>query len=704
MLANSTHPPETTMTTRRDDDTIPLIDRAAGVATSFLLRELEAIAARLGELPDERIGGPALRMLRAITATDMRPGIAARMTIGRRWLAHDGIPRLVGPCTAPRAFATTDLAELVLVLLDGPVPLDERIEGEERARDGLLARQREDGSFGASDEPDSTRTTALSCRALAALGRRLDGASRARVDDALARAAAVLLGAQRADGAFVCRPGGHALAETAAAMEALAATGVGAARPAIARAREWLVAQLRSDGSFRAAENDEGAALSSTADALRALVRSEAAGSRAAAAAAGYLAGALLCACEDARDLAPTFAARTLAPGAPALWAAGADGLEALGLFDRATAGRALGGPQSAEARTGAAPVGDADWRRCREHLTQVSRSFSRPIALLPHHLEIAVTLGYLLCRVADTIEDHPDVPPSSREALFACFLDVLHGRRAPDVLAAAFDELPGADAELALARDVATAMRVFRAQPASTRASSVRWIAELARGMALYAHREPGRDGLVALSTLGDLERYCYFVAGTVGHFLTDLFLEELGDGATPALATKLRVLAEPFATGLQLVNILKDLVADQARGLSFVPRTAYGLHGLEPRDLGDPARRTAARAALAPLFGLARRSLDDGVRYALSIPPRHVELRRFCLVPLFMAARTLVAARGGDAIFTPGAPLKIPRAETEALVLACVEHAADDEELGARYVALWADVPSRHDRRSAG
>src|SRR5262249_44344187 len=48
------------------------------------------------------------------------------------------------------------------------------------------------------------------------------------------------------------------------------------------------------------------------------------------------------------------------------------------------------------------------DWAFCKQSLEAVSRTFSKPIAMLPAPLEAAVTCGYLLCRVADTVEDHP--------------------------------------------------------------------------------------------------------------------------------------------------------------------------------------------------------------------------------------------------------------------------------------------------------
>jgi farnesyl-diphosphate farnesyltransferase len=310
----------------------------------------------------------------------------------------------------------------------------------------------------------------------------------------------------------------------------------------------------------------------------------------------------------------------------------------------------------------------------------------------------VRVTLAYLLCRVADSIEDHAAVPQPSRAPLMTRLIDVLHGHEDPEGFARAFATTiaatrPGRDPELVLTCNLPVVMRVLRRESDRTRATLVHWIVEMARGMSLYTFRQPGADGIVALDTVSDLERYCYFVAGTVGHLLTDLFLEELGDEATPELALSLRIHAEPFGMGLQLVNILKDLTEDQARRWSFIPRTVCAARAVRVADLTDPSRRASAHAAVAPLFDIARGKLDDGMRYALAIPPHHASIRRFCLLPLWMAARTLVLARGGDAMFTAGAAVKIPREEVAALSVACVTFSGDDAELRARYAALWSD-----------
>src|SRR5690349_20536160 len=82
---------------------------------------------------------------------------------------------------------------------------------------------------------------------------------------------------------------------------------------------------------------------------------------------------------------------------------------------------------------SGAGPVGaltahDDDRAYCRHALEEVSRTFSRPIAMLPEPLAKAVGCGYLLCRIVDTIEDHPQLVIAERERMFGTFIDTLHG------------------------------------------------------------------------------------------------------------------------------------------------------------------------------------------------------------------------------------------------------------------------------------
>jgi farnesyl-diphosphate farnesyltransferase len=667
-------------------------------------------------------------MMRAITATEMRSGVAARMTIGRRWLARQGVPRLLD-AEARGALKTSELAGLLIVLLGGTGWGGGPIVGLEDGIAALLRLQTKKGGFApsASDfeacSGGDVRATALSCRALAA-ARRAPAASGAppsetrsdpdRLDVAISQALTWLRETTATDGALGGESENEHIARTACSLEVVASEGGAEAEVWVDTTARWLTSRLFSRDLPSGPGFVEDTRLLAMAMALRAVLASTlSASSQEPTRSRRNDSTDELGTSSEAIDRVVWFLGQQVVQegttrgggvDSPARWEVWCEILEALALYETLKRQNATcdsvprGGIDGTLAADGAR---DRDWEYCRKRLAEVSRSFSQPIALLPHHLEIAVTLAYLLCRVADSVEDHAAVPQASRAPLMARLIDVLTGREDPETFARAFESVipaesvPG-DPELVLTCNVPRVMRVLRAQPARTQAMLVRWIVEMARGMALYTFRQPGPDGIIALDTVPDLERYCYFVAGTVGHLLTDLFLDELGDEATPELALSLRIHAEPFGMGLQLVNILKDLTDDQARRWSFIPRTLCAARSLAVAELTDPERRQDAHAAVAPLFDLARGKLDDGMKYALAIPARHAGLRRFCLLPLWMAARTLVQARGGDAMFTPGAAVKIPRDEVAALSIACVSLSSDDDELRVRYGALWTETTS--------
>ncbi|MFW6050128.1 MAG: FAD-dependent oxidoreductase [Myxococcota bacterium] len=359
------------------------------------------------------------------------------------------------------------------------------------------------------------------------------------------------------------------------------------------------------------------------------------------------------------------------------------------------TATDALARASSARTDLGRRHDAEADWAFCESSLGEVSRTFARPIAMLPGDLRTAVTCGYLLCRIADTVEDHPTLPTVERDALYDALLGVLERGDAPEAFARRFRRhVPGDGPDHRLCCELPRVWRTFRALPDDLQQRTTPWVAEMTRGMQIYSHRTAAADGLYALHTVEDLQRYCYFVAGTVGHMLTELFLARM-QGADRDRATRLREDAEAFGMGLQLVNILKDVTDDRARGVSFVPRTACAREGLDVRDLVSPGHRDGAHAAVAPLFDLAHRMLDRALRYTLAIPPAEKGIRLFCLLPVWMAARTLLHARGNDAMFESGRPVKIAREEVEALIADCLLVCQDDAAIRERYAALWNPAP---------
>jgi len=337
----------------------------------------------------------------------------------------------------------------------------------------------------------------------------------------------------------------------------------------------------------------------------------------------------------------------------------------------------------------------EADWAYCEQALIDVSRTFSKPIQLLPQPLRVALTCGYLLCRIVDTVEDYESLAGSERDVLFGSFISVLEGTQSPESFSARFLAFPGDEPEVRLAQSLPRVMNVFLTQDAETRRASVSWLSEMAEGMRLYCRRDrPG--ALTPIHTTADLERYCYFVAGTVGHLITDLFSNWMGSAGT-SLEPELRARCESFGIGLQLVNILKDVTDDFARNRCYVPRQLCQSEGFTRENLLAPEHRAQAHRALAPMFASAGEHLSKAFEYVLLIPAQQAQLRLFCLLPLWMALETLVLAIGNDSVLSADRPVKISRESVTELIEDCLRHAADDAALRRRYAAAMSRFKER-------
>lgn len=297
----------------------------------------------------------------------------------------------------------------------------------------------------------------------------------------------------------------------------------------------------------------------------------------------------------------------------------------------------------------------------CRRLLPGVSRTFALTIRLLPPGLEYPVLVAYLLCRVADTIEDSTTLPAAEKVRLLGHFRACL-AEGGPDAgpLRAAF---PGPSDEELLARESDRVLREYRALGAGQRAAIRPWVQEMCEGMASFvgAGGSEGSGRLHMLASVEDLERYCYYVAGTVGHLLTALF--RLHDRAmSEDRYQRLDALATGFGLGLQMTNIVKDVADDRNRGVSFVPRELFETTGVRPEDL-EESGQGAARRVMEPLIARARRHLESALEYCTTLPRGQYRIRLFCLTSLYFAARTLRLARRDPSLLGGARKLKITR-----------------------------------------
>ncbi len=329
-------------------------------------------------------------------------------------------------------------------------------------------------------------------------------------------------------------------------------------------------------------------------------------------------------------------------------------------------AGHDAGGSSTIPVRnaaTGAvtSPVVPSDHQLLLDLLPRVSRTFAMGIRLLPVELSHAVSTAYLLCRIADTIEDDATLPAAVRRDLLLEYGGWLDGvGHDPTRLVAQFASSTGDDA--ALVRATGLVLTDFANLPAEVRAAIRPPVEEMCRGMASYVARAIESGRTPQPTDLDDLEAYCWYVAGTVGWMLTDLFRLS-GTGWSEAGYDQMRQLSRSFGLGLQLTNVIRDMGEDHRRGATFVPADLCARVRCPAWELFTPGREAATAIVLATLTDRALVHLTAARDYTTLLPRRQLRIRLFCLVPLFLAAGTLSRISRKDAYRTGWVRIKLTR-----------------------------------------
>jgi farnesyl-diphosphate farnesyltransferase len=292
--------------------------------------------------------------------------------------------------------------------------------------------------------------------------------------------------------------------------------------------------------------------------------------------------------------------------------------------------------------------------------LPHVSRTFALTIPQLPAALRSAVTNAYLLCRIADTIEDQTSTTAAARLGLLHRFVAVLCGREdaaqlARDVAPRLTEHTLPAERELIL--NSGRVIRVAAALAPPQRAAIERCVAVMCDGM----HQFQCIASLQGLARMSDLDDYCYYVAGVVGEMLTELFC-----AYAPAIERQrsgLQRFSISFAQGLQMTNILKDVWDDRERGACWLPRDVFARHGVELADLRPQSQPPGFDAGMRELIGVAHAHLRNALAFTLLIPRSEAGIRRFCLWAIGLAVLTLqrLAHTPG---FTAGRQVKVSHA----------------------------------------
>jgi len=320
--------------------------------------------------------------------------------------------------------------------------------------------------------------------------------------------------------------------------------------------------------------------------------------------------------------------------------------------------------------------------------LPLVSRTFALTIPQLPPGLVDVVGNAYLLCRLADTIEDDAEMDSEIKSAFMSEFLAVIDRKMdAEDFVRRLVPKLslqtPAAERDLVA--NTAIVVRITSTFSATRRKAVIRCVTTMCKGMPEFQDHNT-LDGLPGLV---DLDRYCYFVAGIVGEMLTDLFCEHCPE--LEERRDEMMALAVCFGQGLQMTNILKDIWEDRESNTCWLPRSLF-----TNIDGGlSQAMRSRNSAAITEgveeLVGIAHAQLKAALKYTQLIPKSEPGIRRFCLWAIGMAILTLKKIHNNPG-YTSGTEVKISRRAVKATVFAC-----DIAQHSNRALTLLFDIASR-------
>ncbi len=299
--------------------------------------------------------------------------------------------------------------------------------------------------------------------------------------------------------------------------------------------------------------------------------------------------------------------------------------------------------------------------------LPGVSRTFALTIPQLPDGLREPITNAYLLCRIADTVEDDLNLDRQQKALFHERFVKVVEGSECAEDFATELRPLLSANTpadEIRLIEQTAGVIAVTHSFNERQREALQRCIRIMCHGMPQYQEDK----SIAGLPTVADMDQYCYYVAGVVGEMLTELFCDYSVTIASHR--SSMMPLAVAFGQGLQMTNILKDFWEDRAAAACWLPQELFRSHGLNLADADSPAFQNRFEKGIEDLLGMAHAYLRDAMGYVHLIPASETGIRRFCLWAIGLAVHTLQSIRRHPEYRT-GAAVKISRAAVRRIFL---------------------------------
>lgn len=318
-------------------------------------------------------------------------------------------------------------------------------------------------------------------------------------------------------------------------------------------------------------------------------------------------------------------------------------------------------------------PGKETDLAWCHEAVQGVSRTFALTVDVLDEPMASYICIGYLVCRIADTVEDAGHIPPEDQADILRLYDRALDPDDDADIDEFVEAVEPYVPEEQSDDWDVVVnaprVVRTFEALPDDVRDAVTPPARELVQGMVMFVERYADKGGL-RLKSHEELEEYCYYAAGTVGNLITNLVTRGDVDNER---RKRLYDTAEEFGLLLQLVNIAKDVHSDYTdEDNVYLPAEWLDEEGVPQDDVLAPEHRNGSAAVVRRTALHARSLLDDAQTYLETVPLSDGNTLAAWAIPYLLSVGTLreLIANPEDALSEHG--VKVSRQEVFAVVSA--------------------------------
>ena len=312
----------------------------------------------------------------------------------------------------------------------------------------------------------------------------------------------------------------------------------------------------------------------------------------------------------------------------------------------------------------------EADLAWCHDRVQGVSRTFAITINLLEEPASSWICVGYLLCRVADTVEDAGHVPPSTKASLLTRYERALDPEDPTEIDAFVDAVEPWVPDERTEDWEVVAAaprvLRTFERFDADVQSAMRPPVLELVGGMVEFVERYADRGGL-RIQTIEELEEYCWYAAGTVGELITNLFSRNVAGERRRRMQDNARA----FALLLQLVNVAKDVEADyREEDNVYLPASWIREQGVDPEEICEPENVDDLTPVIRRVTDRASGYLDGAQTYLEAVPESDGNRLAAWAIPFLLAVGTIRELRADpEAVLREGG-VKVSREEVVALV----------------------------------